>query len=272
MGDAGDRGEPVTVGEMLADERRHPPAGRTWEERWWFDFVALPEVSPEASPRRPWGGYVRLAFRWEHDRQVAWYWAAMVGTEHGLVAVRADDLRVPARGTEVRGDGVWAALTCETPGDHWSLGLECFGAAFEDDLEAWGAERGDVVPFGLDLEWEATGPIVAYANHGYDQWCEVHGEVLIGDDRLPVAGLGSREHAWGAPQTPPSFRAAIAGRPVAHRESSASVAWTPFPERAAVDDLEVRPVQVSPVAVPDARVVNALCRSEDGFGWVSWWE
>jgi hypothetical protein len=176
---------------MTAEEGRHAPGPPPWEERWWFDFAGS-----------GWGGYVRLAFRpWEG---VAWYWAAVAGADRSLVALRAHDVPIPSRGTDIRGQGVWSAVICETPMEHWSVGLESFGAVFEDPTEAAGEERGDVVPFGLELEWTSSASSVA-APDGYGQWCDVFGEVLIGESR------------------------------------------------------------------PGVSVVNALCRSADGWGWRSLW-
>jgi hypothetical protein len=101
---------------------------------------------------------------------VAWWSAGFVGAGWPLVAVRADDVRIPARGTEIRTDGLWASVTRRT------VMMEAFGAVFEDPMEAWGEERGDIVPFGYDLEWDDG---------------EVHGEVLIGDARIEVDAAGS---------------------------------------------------------------------------------
>jgi hypothetical protein len=211
---------------------------------------------------------VRLAYR--QPDAVAWFWAAVVGAEQVLVALRAHDIPIPVRGTEIRSDGVWAALICETAGEHWSVGLESFAVALDDPLEAWRGERGDVVPFGLDLEWEAADAPTATAD-GYDQWCTVHGEVLIGDDRIPVDARGSREHSWGVPQTAPSWRVALPGGPVTHAQMETSVGPDGLPHAAARDDVPIVPRWYSPVAVPGASVVHALCTSADAIGWVSWW-
>jgi hypothetical protein len=208
---------------------RHAPSPGPWEERWWFDFTT---PAPD-----PWGGYVRLAYR--PFENTAWYWAAVVGAlDMPLVARRTHDLPIPARGTEVRGDGLWAALTAETPGEHWSVGLECFGVAYDDPAEAARSERGDVVPLGLDLEWEATG---------FDQWCTVHGDVLIGDHRLEVDGAGTHEHTWGAPGIAP--RVAMPGGPVTGDDGHPTVVYT------------------SPIKDPP--VVYQLCRDGDAYGWVT---
>src|SRR5207237_456868 len=82
-------------------------------------------------------------------------------------------------------DGLWAQPICETPHEHWTLGLEAFGVALDDPAVAYHGERGDRVALGLDLEWEAVAP--AQASTGlprYEQPCAVHGDVLVGDERL----------------------------------------------------------------------------------------
>ena len=124
------------VAQMITpdDERRHPPgSGRDWEESWYLDFV-------DAGGGL--GGFVRLTLR--PAERTAWFWAGMVGGGPPLVAVRDHEVDLPVPGgLEVRASGLWTELVCETPLDHWSVGLEAFGVALDDPLEAWGQERGD---------------------------------------------------------------------------------------------------------------------------------
>ncbi len=70
----------------------------------------------------------------------------------------------------VRAEGLWAELLCETPGEHWSFGLEAFGVRFDDEAEAATSDRGERIPVGFDLEWETTGPVAARGDHGYDSY------------------------------------------------------------------------------------------------------
>lgn len=169
-------------------ERRHPDHAETWA----FDFTV-----PDASL----AGFVALTFL--PRLRVAWYWAGLVGAGRPYLLVRDQELTLPRRpaAREVRGEALWAAINCETPHEHWSLGLEAFGVSLADPDEALGAERGDRTGLGLDLEWEATGPVVG-GEGDYEQPCQVHGEVLVGTGRapetLPVVGSGWRRHAWGA--------------------------------------------------------------------------
>lgn len=78
------------------------------------------------------------------------------------LVVRDDEAPAPVDGT-IRTHGLWLSLVCETPGEHWSVGLEAFALAVDDPDD----ERGELVPLGLDVEWEAPG--------------HVHGDLLVGD-------------------------------------------------------------------------------------------
>jgi hypothetical protein len=172
-----------------ADERPHRPGPDPgWEESWHFDFAAADGSL---------GGFVRLALR--PGDGTAWYWAYLAGPRRAVVVVRDHELDPPRAGAlEVRGPGLWAQVVCETPLDHWSAGLEAAGVALEDPAEGLRGERGHPVPLGLDLEWEATGPPVA-DDPGYALPALVHGEVLVGVERLALDGRGWWVHRWGAP-------------------------------------------------------------------------
>src|SRR5690606_22627317 len=103
------------------------------------------------------------------------------------------------RTLEFRTTGLWAAHICETPFDHWTVGLEAFGLGIDDPAELYGRQWGDVVPLGFDLEWEALGPpeeTGAVATR-FDQPCRVTGEVLVGADVIDLDGHGRRGRWWG---------------------------------------------------------------------------
>lgn len=95
-----------------------------------------------------------------------------------LVRVHDDDVPLP-RGPllEVRADGLWAELVCEVPGEHWGFRLEAFGLRYDDPAEAEVSDRGERLPVGYDLEWEAPDRVV--------------GEILLGRDRVEVDATGS---------------------------------------------------------------------------------
>jgi hypothetical protein len=97
----------------------------------------------------------------------------------GVVVVRDDDVPAPS-GTDllvIRAEGLWAELLCETPGEHWSVGLEAFGVRFDSEAEAAVSDRGERVPVGLDVEWETPD--------------RVAGEVLVGRARYDLDARGT---------------------------------------------------------------------------------
>src|SRR5687767_10343755 len=114
-----------------ADEGRHEPSDDPlWNESWYFDFA-----SPDATV----GGYVRLGLY--PNLGVAWYWAYLVG-EHGTLLVRHHEAAMPkGDALEIREDGLWSALHCETPNDHWTIGLETFAVGLEAPGDAYRGER-----------------------------------------------------------------------------------------------------------------------------------
>ncbi len=187
----------MTTEHRAADERRHDPGPEPWwAESWHFDFVGDPD-RPSAL-----GGFVQLAFY--PGQRTAWFWAALVGDELGLVVVRDHDVAIPqGRALEVRAGGLWAELTCEAPFEHWGIGLEAFGVRLDDPLDALGDERGERLPVGLDLEWEADAPpadLIATDDGSvrhYEHPGTLHGELAVGDRRLRLVGRGERDHSWG---------------------------------------------------------------------------
>lgn len=204
----------------------------------------------------------------------AWYWAGLVGAGRPYLLVRDLELDLPRRpaAREVRGPGLWADINCETPHEHWSLGLEAFGVALDDPEEALGAERGHRTGLGLDLEWEATGAVLARApgpptlgGGDYEQFCEVHGEVLVGGgydvETIAIAAHGWRRHAWGAVDwsaTPWSLRGRLAG-------------GGPFASDAATGDLPV--MHRAPLRLREGHLERAMvafgddARGDAGWGW-----
>jgi hypothetical protein len=177
-------------GLSVADEGHHAPTPDPWwSESWSFDFART-----DASL----GGYVRIGLH--PNRGVAWYWASLVGEGRRLVSVVDHTVALPRPGSlEVRAEGLWADHTVEVPFDHVTVGCEAFALGLDDPADMYGDPRGDRVPFGLDLEWEADGRGVADppAPDRYDIPCVVHGEVLVGQESIDVEGVGGRAHEWG---------------------------------------------------------------------------
>jgi hypothetical protein len=192
------------------DEAPHPAGPHPrWAETWEVAFAG-PDL----------GGFVRLTV---HPAGPAWWWTYLL-VDGRLVAVRDHDVPAPRVGLEVRGDGLWGEMVCETPLEHWSLAMEAFGVGFDDPADALGDERGQRLPVGFDLEWETgeparSGPLPAPAplpapgspegsagapgagaasrGGGYLQFGPVTGELLVGTGRLPVDAPGWRLHRWG---------------------------------------------------------------------------
>jgi hypothetical protein len=136
------------------------------------------------------GGFARLALH--REARIAWFWAYVWRPGIGPVAVRDHEV-TPPRGAalEIRADALWSELVCETPGEHWSIGLEAFAVALD--------EADDAVR-GFDLEWETTGAPFTSSIDGVardEQPGIVRGEVLLGRERIPLETVGRFEHAVG---------------------------------------------------------------------------
>jgi hypothetical protein len=172
-----------------ADELHHLAdwsGASTWHETFRLDFVA-----PDASV----AGYVLVVLRPGEER--AWYWACLTGRDRRLVLVEETDAPLPRRPLlELRASGLWCDIECEIPGEHVSVGLEAFGLAFDDHADA-AARRGERTPVGFDLEWETSGAVEPWGERGYAMPCRVTGEVLVGDEQLPLDASGGRAHRWG---------------------------------------------------------------------------
>jgi hypothetical protein len=144
------------------------------------------------------GVFVRLTLL--PDASIAWYWAYLFVPDLGLVVVRDHEVPLPRRSTpdlEVRAEALWAELVCETPGEHWGIGLEAFGVVLDDPRDALRGELGIRVPVGLDLEWEHLAPEYREGDEREHQFGRVHGEILVGPERIPFDATGAREVTRG---------------------------------------------------------------------------
>lgn len=181
---------PLPEGLKAADEGFHDVGeGQWWSESWYFDFATRDGAL---------GGYVRIGFY--PNQQACWYWACLVGEGRRPVMVVDHDVPPPRRRTlEVRHDGLWADHTIEVPFDHATLGCEAFGLVLDGPTDAYRPLVGERVPFGLDLEWDTDGVGYRYPPGAdrYEVPCLVHGEVLVGDERIAVDAIGQRDHSWG---------------------------------------------------------------------------
>ena len=68
---------------------------------------------------------------------------------------------------EIRSHGLWAEHIGTHPLERWQVANEAPGVAVDDPAELYrpGGARGDLVPMGLDLEWETDGEPYHYALH-----------------------------------------------------------------------------------------------------------
>ena len=102
---------------------------------------------------------------------------------------------------EIRADSLWSELVCETPGEHWSIGLEAFGVRLDVVDDALEGEIGERIALGFDFEWETTGAPFTSNVGGVVREVQpgvVRGEVLLGRDRIPLDSVGLFEHSIGA--------------------------------------------------------------------------
>jgi hypothetical protein len=161
---------------------------------WYVDWAA-----PDGSI----GGFVRIG---AHDRG-AWCWLYVVD-ERGTVVVRDHDVPRPRDGQILaRSEGLWCELVCEVPDEHWAVNAEAFGVRLDDPTDAWHGEIGHRIPVGLELDWEAFGPVVALDDVTTHQLGRVTGEILLGDDVIDFTGFGARQS--DAADTPGEIVAAL---------------------------------------------------------------
>jgi hypothetical protein len=120
------------------------------------------------------------------DESTASFVAQVVVPGVGVVVVRDDDVAPPRLGQGrdhvlvVRAEGLWAELLCETPGEHWSVGLEAFGVRFDSEAEAAVSDRGERVPVGLDVEWETPDRVVGVVLVGRARYdLDAHGTFTV---------------------------------------------------------------------------------------------
>lgn len=176
------------------DEHRHTPDDLLlWNESYYFDWF---------SDDLRLGGYTRIGFYPNMGK--VWYWSCLVGAGRPLVTVVEHDIEMPrsASSLELRADGIWADHVVETPNDHMSINLEAFGLSVEDPAQMYHDPRGERVPFGYELDFDTDGGAYLWppVTPRYEIPCRVHGEILVGDERIDFDGWGQRDHSWGAPR------------------------------------------------------------------------
>lgn len=192
-----------------ADDLRHPPGGDpAWCEWWSWDGAA-----PDGT-----GVAVRVVLH-PHARRT-WYWTHLVLPGAPPVLVRDHDVPPPrGGGLLLKADAFWAECECGAPWEAWTLGVETYGVALDDPVEAYRTERGERVPVAFDLEWEATTPAVDVGGAGgadrvrVEQAGTLRGEIEVGDRHVRLDGRAHRVHEWGRRDwfTDGGFAAGLAG-------------------------------------------------------------
>ena len=128
--------------------------------------------------------------------QRAMYHATLLTPENEWATVYSAELTRPRHGVVLRGDGMWADHICETPYEHWTVGLEAFAVVTAVEPTGDLVElRGDLVALGLDVEWTTSGSIELIPG-GYRIPCAVEGEILFGDESYGIEADGWRSHIW----------------------------------------------------------------------------
>ena len=218
-----------------------------------------------------------------------WYWAVVVGPGRACATVVDAEVVLPARpgSLEFRSPGLWADHSCLADSGQWTVGLEAFGVALDDPWLAWGRAFGQRVAVGADLDWD---PVAPDGNAGGEAStrCRVHGELLVGTERIELACDGVHTHRTGGAAPPWGDAAGAqaghlwgwwidgderlvevwhqAGAP---RDGAAST-WVVDGSGGGVI-IEV--MAVAPVLVASTRVVQAVARvtpatGGGGLGWV----
>lgn len=274
---------PLGYGRRIATsdadlERRHRPDGDpSWRETWEVDLVTSDGAI---------GAYLRTTW-WPGERRTA-CWAALVGDGRPLVTVvEHEGPPLGPAGLDLRAEGLWADQICEIPLTHWTVGLEAFGVALDDPVEAFSGCRGDRTALGLDVEWESDPSALVEVPGGYELACRVEGEVLVGAERIDVAaGWGRRRHTWG----PAAAREEAGGGRLWGRLDDGTVVAEPssvpldrsglpaaFTAELGPVRLGVQPRHHAPVGLPDGRRLHrSLARAEAADGrhghvWVERW-
>lgn len=194
--------DPVTDGDDL--DRVHDAE---------VDIVDLDWVAGDGSH----GGWVRLDVR--RRLGAARFLAAVSMTGHDPIVVLDHELPAPTNRFELRAPGVWTELCCETPLDHWTVGLEAFGLVVPATEVVSPASRGDRVPLGLDLDLDTVAAPEATTG-GFAIEVRVHGEVLLAEGSFEVDGVGVRRRRWDGARPVPAVTAPPASVP-----GRVAVAW-----------------------------------------------
>ncbi len=174
------------------DEGRHAPGPEpAWNESWYFDAI-----SDDGSL----GLYVRLGR--VPNQGLSLYTAAVVGPGRPAVMVVDAAAPLPALDDDAQAisrDGLRATQTCEAPLQRFRVTLAAVGAAHADESAPLRDEPGAPADVELDLIWETDGvPYQWRIATRYEIPCRVSGTVRVDGEEIAFAGVGQRDHSWGA--------------------------------------------------------------------------
>lgn len=182
-------------GIRLDDEGVHPaaPDEPNWNESVFYDWVAGPDLA----------GHVRIGRMPNQGRVWLWVFLWMDGE---WLALEQPHLPISlfGEGFDCETRGLLVRRTVTNPLRENRLRVAGMGRVLS------GARTGMLLPFDVDLRYEARGPAHSlgeqtmaghsadsYSSNRYEQPCQVTGTQRIGDRTRPVEGGGERDHSWG---------------------------------------------------------------------------
>jgi hypothetical protein len=134
-------------------------------------------------------GLVRLELR--PLAGVSRFMAAVLRPRADPIVVIDYDLPLSRGALEFRAPGVWAELCCETPLDHWTIGLEAFGLGVAAHEVVTPSTYGTRVAVGLDLDLDTVSAPDGDGS-AFSVGVRVHGEVLVDEASYEIDGVGVR--------------------------------------------------------------------------------
>jgi len=170
------------------DEGRHEPGPETW----WNESRYLDLVTADGSL----AGYVRLGL---HPNQgVAWWTAALVGTDRPCVMAARYDLPLP--GPDAMGlpaGDVDIDLLVADPLRAFRVVASSPALAHPSAVDVYEGGAGEPTTLAFDLTWTSDGAPYHYAlSTRYEIPCLVQGTITVGDEVLTVDCQGQRDHSW----------------------------------------------------------------------------
>lgn len=171
---------------VTEDDDRDRPAGGE------LDVIELDFVARDTSV----AGWLRLEVR--PRLGVTRFLAAVLVADEDPVVVVDFELPAPRTAFEFRAPGVWTEFCCETPLDHWTVGLEAFGLRVDPAQIVTPETFGERVPVGLDLDLDTVGAPDGDAS-AFTIDVRVHGEVLVADRAWDLDATGTRTRRTAPP-------------------------------------------------------------------------